>query len=76
MSSVPVSADRAGVRPSRVIAEALVNHHDSDQVMSRAEKLGLSPDLTEAMIAVCCCDKHQTAGPEAMHIENDITPSS
>lgn len=76
MSSVPANADTIGVRPSRLIAEALVNQHDSNHVMWRAEKLGLSADLTEAMVAVCCCDKRQTAESEALRNEPELTPSS
>lgn len=75
MSSVPVSAEVGQVRPSRLIAEALVNHHDSYQVISRAEQLGLSPDLTEAVIAVCCCDK-RPSDDAWTRIKADISLSS
>ena len=47
------SVDRA-LRPSLVIAEALVDRQDPSQIQARARKLGLSPVLTEAVVSVCC----------------------
>jgi hypothetical protein len=47
------SVDRA-LRPSLVIAEALVDRQDPSQIQARARKLGLSPVLTETVVSVCC----------------------
>jgi hypothetical protein len=41
-------------RPSRVIAEALVQRHGPHRIVARASKLGLPPQLTQAMVAACC----------------------
>ncbi len=40
-------------RPSRVIAEALVQRHGPRRIVDRAARLGLSPQLTRAMVAAC-----------------------
>jgi|GEM_PF-3404804 len=50
------SADQAVARPTQLIAEALVERHDSIELISRAKSLGLPRDLTEAVIKVCCRD--------------------
>lgn len=47
------SVDRA-LRPSLVVAEALVDRQNPSQIVDRARKLGLSPDLTETVVSVCC----------------------
>ena len=41
-------------RPSRVIAEALVQRHGPRRIVARASQLGLPPQLTRAMVAACC----------------------
>lgn len=48
------SANQAVARPTQLIAEALVERHDSMELSSRAKRLGLPRDLTEAVIKVCC----------------------
>ena len=40
-------------RPSRLIAEALVQRHGPRRIAARAACLGLSPQLTRAMVAAC-----------------------
>lgn len=40
-------------RPSRVIAEALVQRHGPHRIANRAARLGLSPQLTRAMVTAC-----------------------
>lgn len=52
-SSVPAVIP-ASPRPSRVIAEALVERQGPRQIVRRAATLGLSRQLTEAMVAACC----------------------
>ena len=41
-------------RPSRLIAEALVQRHGPRRIVARASQLGLPPQLTRAMVAACC----------------------
>ncbi len=40
-------------RPSRLIAEALVQRHGPHRIAARAARHGLSPQLTRAMVAAC-----------------------
>ncbi|HEU5431902.1 MAG TPA: hypothetical protein VFU81_09570 [Thermomicrobiales bacterium] len=40
-------------RPSRIIAEALVQRHGPRRIAIRAAKLGLSVPLTEAIVVAC-----------------------
>ena len=47
------------VRPSRLIAEALVNGHDSAEVTQRAQAMGLSESLTRAVVSACCREAHE-----------------
>lgn len=54
MKSVRMEAEMGQVRPSRLIAEALVNGHDSTEVTQRAQAMGLSEGLTRAVVSVCC----------------------
>lgn len=41
-------------RPSRLIAEALVQRHGPRRIAVRAARLGLPPQLTRAMVVACC----------------------
>lgn len=54
MTSVPMDGAAGHVRPSRLIAEALVLGHDAVEVTQRAEEMGLSESLTQAVVSVCC----------------------
>lgn len=56
MNSVSIDGAAGQVRPSRLIAEALVLGHDSVEVTQRAEEMGLPESLTEAVVSVCCRD--------------------
>lgn len=60
MSSVPMDAAGGQVRPSRLIAEALVLGHDSVEVTERAEAMGLPESLTRAVVSVCCREEQGT----------------
>lgn len=59
-ASAPTTAIAATVpaasaaRPSQVIAEALVERQGPRQIVSRAAALGLSCQLTQAIVAACC----------------------
>ena len=46
--------DDSSPRPSRLIAEALVQRHGPRRIVARAAQHGLSPQLTRAMVAACC----------------------
>lgn len=48
------------VRPSRLIAEALVHGKNSDEVIQQAAEMGLSEDLTKAVVSVCCRDNRSS----------------
>lgn len=45
-------------RASRLIAEALVEGHDSEVIVQRARSMGLSRGLTDVLLAACPCDSH------------------
>lgn len=47
------------VRPSKLIAEALVLGHDSAEVTQRAQAMGLSESLTHAVVSVCCREQQE-----------------
>lgn len=52
-------------RASRLIAEALVQRQGPRVIVDRASRLGLSPELTRAMVAACgatAVDPYQTSG--------------
>lgn len=57
MESVLVEESEVGLRPSRLIAEALVHRHGSAEVKERAEEMGLCENLTRAVIGACCRDQ-------------------
>lgn len=65
MKSVQMDGSGGQVRPSRLIAEALVLGHDSAEVTQRAQAMGLSEGLTHAMVCVCCREQ-QEAEPTGM----------
>jgi len=48
-----IATPTAPPRPSRLIAEALVQRHGPHRIAKRAARLGLSPQLTVAMVAAC-----------------------
>jgi hypothetical protein len=54
MSGMTLNAEVASVRPSRLVAEALVNGHDRTQVVRRARALGISRDMADVVATVCC----------------------
>ncbi len=53
MITPPTPSETQTPRPSRVIAEALVQRHGPDCIVARASKLGLPPQLTRAMVVAC-----------------------
>ena len=60
----------ASVRPSRLVAEALVLRHGCAELKQRAQALGLHENLTQAMVSVCCKDDASTqdqAEPQLQH---------
>lgn len=63
MTSVAMDAAAGQVRPSRLIAEALVLGHDSAEVKQRAEAMGLPESLTQAVVSVCCREQDDTRLP-------------
>lgn len=55
MQSASTRATVHGVlRPARLIAEALVDGHNTEELVSRARKLGYPRDVIETVVAVCC----------------------
>ena len=50
----PTAFEETPPRPSRLIAEALVQRHGPRRIVARAARHGLSPQLTQAMVAACC----------------------
>ncbi len=52
--TMPAKSAISALRPSLVVAEALVERQDPVQIVDRARKLGFSPTLTTAVVGVCC----------------------
>lgn len=50
---VPFPFETSEPRPSRVIAEALVERHGPRQIVARAATLGLSRQLTHVILVAC-----------------------
>lgn len=57
MNSVATRPATRVLRPTQLIAEALIDRKDSDELTTRARQLGFSKDLTRTVVAVCCKDK-------------------
>jgi hypothetical protein len=54
MSGMTIEADVVSVRPSRLVAEALVNGHNLAQVERRAKALGIPREVARVVAAVGC----------------------
>lgn len=54
MSGMTIDADVVSVRPSRLVAEALVHGHDLAQVERRAKALGIPREVARVVAAVGC----------------------
>jgi hypothetical protein len=54
MSGMTMNAELVAVRPSRLVAEALVNGHDLEQVERRAKALGIPRDVARVVTTVGC----------------------
>ncbi len=71
MSGMFVNADTSAVRPSTLVAEALVNGHDLHQVERRAKALGIPQDLARIVTAVGCRCREQAATTSSSSSEGD-----
>jgi hypothetical protein len=78
MSSAPSNTDARGLRPSQVIAEALIDRQEPAQVVNRARQLGFSRSLTTAVVAACCKQAHKSpyALAYADYSSNGSSPQS
>lgn len=63
MNSVTMDSVTSQIPPSRLIAEALVLGHDSEEVTQRAQEMGLSETLTRAVVSVCCREQQDVEQP-------------
>lgn len=54
MNTAVLEPTDAMLRPSRLVAEALVLRQDAEEVKERARQMGLSDDLTQAVVTACC----------------------
>ncbi len=52
-----VAIESGSVRPSRLVAEALVMRQEPEVVQARAREMGLCEDLTQAVVRVCCHER-------------------
>ncbi len=52
--TMPSKSTISALRPSLVIAEALVERQQPSQIVDRARELGFSPTLTTAVVGACC----------------------
>lgn len=71
--TAPSNTAVRALRPSLVVAEALVNRQGPTQIVNRARKLGFSPDLTNAVVGVCCGRQHceQPSSPSQLRTTSD-----
>lgn len=53
------------LRPTQLVAEALIHGHDREELVSRARSVGLSRDLTETVVTVCCRDRRRVESDTA-----------
>lgn len=75
MTTVTVTGDGTAIRPSRLIAEALVHRHSRDEVENRAQELGLPSDLVETVVSVCCEQPAAQSGPLSSPLPHRSTGS-
>lgn len=61
MSGMTMNAEVSSVRPSRLVAEALVHGHDLSQVERRAKALGIPHEIARAVTAVGCRCREEDA---------------
>lgn len=64
--SVPSKPAARALRPSLVVAEALVDRHGPSHIVARARRHGFSNCLTNAVVAACCrtaTDRRTTPSP-------------
>ena len=52
--TMPSKSTISALRPSLVIAEALVERQKPSQIVDRARELGFSTTLTTAVVGACC----------------------
>lgn len=52
--TMPSKSTISALRPSLVIAEALVERQQPSQIVDRARELGFSATLTTAVVGACC----------------------
>jgi len=74
MSSVPKSEVRE-LRPSVIIAEALVDRHGPTEIVDRARELGFSHNLTEAVVAACCRSSRSSKSPAQTTVLRPASPT-
>jgi hypothetical protein len=55
--TMPSNSTISALRPSLVIAEALVERQRPSQIVDRARELGFSPTLTSAVVGACCGER-------------------
>ena len=55
--TVPSKPQVRTLRPSLVVAEALVDRHEPSQIVDRARRLGYSRCMTKAVVSACCRTK-------------------
>jgi hypothetical protein len=71
-----MEAEVASVRPSRLVAEALINGHDLEQVERRAKALGIPRDVARVVATVGCrCSESDTMYP-SLRSTGDEVPRS
>lgn len=54
--SVTTISEARELRPSQMIAEALVDRQAPNQIEARAKELGFCTSLTTAVVRACCRD--------------------
>jgi hypothetical protein len=76
--TVPSKPQVRTLRPSLVVAEALVDRHEPSEIVDRARRLGFSRCLTTAVVAACCrteTDARRPAPPYQTASASEASPS-
>ena len=71
MSGMTMNAEVSSVRPSRLVAEALIHGHDLKQVERRAKALGIPHEVARVVAAVGCRCRDEDVLSTSSHTAGD-----
>ncbi len=74
--TVPSKPQVRTLRPSLVVAEALVDRHEPSHIVDRARRLGFSQCMTKAVVAACCRTGADAPRPMPVYQSSPVTEAS